>query len=322
MGTRIAPTHLDTAGPSATREAPPDGAGGVPGPYDRRVTTGDGTKGHVLPPGVGDGGGGGTAAPPVPEPTHAERARTLVAGSNRGVLSTVAADPAAGGSEASAAVAGYPFGSVATYGLDDAGRPIVFVSTMAEHTRNAAADPRASLIVTEPVPEGSDPLAAGRVTLVGELLEVRGDERPAVRDRYLAANPASAYYIDFGDFSFWRLEVAGVRYVGGYGRMSWVRAADYAAAEPDPLAGEAGAGIVEHMNADHADSLVLLARVLGGRPDTTEAVMTAVDRYGVDLVAGGPSGRGAVRVGFDAPVATPAAARPAMIRLLERARNR
>jgi putative heme iron utilization protein len=278
------------------------------------------TTGHQLPPGMAEGNGPGSGERPAPEPTHAERARTLVAGSNRGVLSTVAADPAAGGSEAAAGVAGYPFGSVATYALDEAGRPIVFVSTMAEHTRNAAADPRASLIVTEPVPEGSDPLAAGRVTLIGQLLEVTGDERPAVRDRYLAANPASAYYIDFGDFSFWRLEVAGVRYVGGYGRMSWVAPADYAAAEPDPLAGEA-AGIVEHMNADHADSLVLLARALGGRADAAQAVMTAVDRYGFDLVVGGQAGRAALRLGFDAPVSTPAAARPAMIRLVERARN-
>jgi heme iron utilization protein len=158
------------------------------------------STGHQLPPGLGDGAESGTERPPAPEPTHAERARTLVAGSNRGVLSTVALDPA-----------GYPFGSVATYAIDEVGRPIVFVSTMAEHTRNAAADPRASLIVTEPFPEGSDPLAAGRVTLIGELLEVSGEERPVVRDTYLAANPASSYYIDFGDFSFWRLEVRSVR---------------------------------------------------------------------------------------------------------------
>jgi putative heme iron utilization protein len=267
------------------------------------------STGHQLPPGLVDGSRSDSTTPPAPEPTHAERARTLVAGSNRGVLSTVALDPA-----------GYPFGSVATYAIDGAGRPIVFVSTMAEHTRNAAADPRASLIVTEPVPEGSDPLAAGRVTLLGDLLEVVGDERPAVRDRYLAANPASAYYIDFGDFSFWRLEVNSVRYVGGYGRMSWVEAADYAAAEADPLAGEPAVAIIEHMNADHADSLALMARVLAGRSDATEAVMTAVDRYGFDVVAGGPGGRAALRLGFDAPVDTPAAVRPAMVRLVERAR--
>src|SRR6185503_18905874 len=133
------------------------------------------STGHQLPPGLGSGAERGPERPPAPEPTHAERARTLVAGSNRGVLSTVALDPP-----------GYPFGSVATYALDGTGRPIVFVSTMAEHTRNASADPRASLIVTEPFPEGSDPLAAGRVTLVGDLLEVGGGERPGVRDVYLA----------------------------------------------------------------------------------------------------------------------------------------
>jgi putative heme iron utilization protein len=271
------------------------------------------STGHQLPAGMGDGqvneGEDGAARAPAPEPTHAERARTLVGAANRGVLSTVALDPP-----------GYPFGSVATYALDETGRPIVFVSTMAEHTRNAAADPRASLIVTEPFPEGSDPLAAGRVTLIGDLLEVGGDERPAVRDRYLEANPASAYYIDFGDFSFWRLEVRSVRYVGGYGRMSWVDAGDYGAAEADPLAGEAAVGILEHMNADHADSLVLMARVLGGRPDATGVVMSAVDRYGFDVVVTAPSGRAPLRLAFEAPVATPAAVRPAMIRLVERAR--
>jgi len=268
------------------------------------------SMGHQLPPNMADGGGSGPAAPPAPEPSHAERARTLVAGSNRGILSTVALDPA-----------GYPFGSVATYAIDGGGRPIVFVSTMAEHTRNASADPRASLIVTEPFPEGSDPLAAGRVTLIGDLLEVPGEERPAVRDTYLAVNPASAYYIDFGDFSFWRLEVRSVRYVGGYGRMSWVEAAEYAAAEADPLAGDEAVGVLEHMNADHAESLVLMARVLAGRSDAESAVMTAVDRYGFDVVVSGPSGRAALRLGFDAPVGTAAAVRPAMIRLVERARQ-
>jgi putative heme iron utilization protein len=192
---------------------------------------------------------------------------------------------------------------------------------MAEHTRNAAADPRASLIVSETVPEESDPLAAGRVTLIGDLLEVGADERAAVRDRYLAANPASAYYIDFGDFSFWRLELRSVRYVGGYGRMSWVGVPEYAEAEPDPLSGQAAAGILDHMNADHAGSLVLFARTLGGRADAIEARMTGIDRYGFDLVVTGSSGRAAVRLGFDVPLASPAAVPPAVIQLLEKARR-
>ena len=126
---------------------------------------------------------------------------------------------------------------------------------MAEHTQNAGHDPRASLLVAEPVPEGTDPLAAGRVTLLGDMAEVGDDDRPAVRDRYLAANPASAYYIDFGDFVFFRLDGrAPSATSAGYGRMSWVDAAGYAEAEADPLAGAPAAAIVEHMDADHAEA--------------------------------------------------------------------
>lgn len=267
------------------------------------------SEGHQLPP-VRAADGEGAAGEPAPEPSHAERARTLVSGTNRGVLSTVALDPP-----------GYPFGSVATYALDDGGRPVVFVSALAEHTRNAAADPRASLLVAETVPEGSDPLAAGRVTLVGDLLPVEGQERDAVRDVYLAANPSSGYYIDFGDFGFWRLEVGAVRYVGGYGRMSWVEAGDYASARPDPLAGEPAGSVIAHMNADHAGALALVARTLGGNPAVTGATMTAVDRYGFDLVVETPEGRGTLRIGFPDPISDPDAVRPVMVDLVRRARG-
>lgn len=266
--------------------------------------------GHQVPTG-GEGAAApstGTGGPPPPEPSHAERCRTLVASTSRGALSTLATAPA-----------GYPYGSVASYGLDDLGNPLFFVSLMAEHTQNAIRDARASLLVTEPVPDGADPLASGRVTLLGLLSSVGEDERPAVRDRYLAANPTSAYYIDFGDFTFYRLAVESIRYVGGYGRMSWVDVAAYAEAEPDPLAAVA-VGIIEHMNADHADAQVLFCRHLAGRPDTTEAVMSAVDRYGFDLVAVGPAGRATVRLGFPKECTTGQQVREAMIALVADAR--
>jgi len=250
------------------------------------------------------------AGPPPPEPTHAERSRTLVANGTRGSLSTLAVDPA-----------GYPYGSVASYALDGPGNPLFFISLMAEHTQNAIHDPRASLLVIEPAPEGADPLAFGRVTLLGLLTAVTDEERPAVRDFYLAANPSSGYYIDFADFGFYRLDVQSVRYVGGYGRMSWVDAASYALAEPDPLAG-AAAGIIEHMNADHADAQVLYCRYLAGRPDTTEASMSAVDRYGFEMIAVGPSGRRAVRLGFSEPCSTATEVREAMVTMVAEARRR
>ena len=270
----------------------------------------DRPTGHDVP--TGDEGGAaptsGAAGPPPPEPSHAERCRTLVESATRGALSTLAGDPA-----------GYPYGSVASFGLDDRGNPLFFVSLMAEHTQNAIRDPRASLLVTEPVPDGADPLASGRVTLMGLLSPVADDDRPTARERYLAANPTSSYYIDFGDFTFYRLDVESIRYVGGYGRMSWVDAAGYAAAEPDPLT-DSAAGIIEHMNADHADAQVLFCRHLLGRADTTEATMSAVDRYGFEMIAVSPAGRAAVRLGFPEECATGEQVRAAMVAMVADAR--
>lgn len=230
--------------------------------------------------------------------------------SNRGALSTLAPEPA-----------GYPYGSVATYGLDVRGNPIFFVSLMAEHTQNAIRDARASLLVTEPVPDGADPLASGRATLMGDLSPVADADRPAAQATYLAANPTAEYYIDFGDFTFYRLDVAAIRYVGGYGRMSWVDAGAYGAAEADPLA-PAAAGIIGHMNADHAEAQVLFCRHLAGHADTTAATMSAVDRYGFEMVAQGPAGRAAVRMGFPEPCTTADEVRKAMVAMVSEARRR
>ena len=224
-------------------------------------------------------------------------------------MSTLAVDPA-----------GYPYGSVASYGLDDRGNPLFFVSLMAEHTQNAIGDPRASLLVAEPVPDGADPLASGRATLMGRFEAIEEADRDSARDRYLVANPSASYYIEFGDFVFYRLTVESIRYVGGYGRMSWVDAEEYALAEADPLAGSA-TGIIAHMNADHADSQVLYCRHLAGHPDTTSASMSAVDRYGFEMIAITPNGRHAVRLGFPEPCADANQVRVAMVALIADART-
>ena len=267
--------------------------------------------GHVIP---GYEPGSEPVAPPTnpaPEPSHAERVRTLVAGQTRGSLSTLAVDPP-----------GTPFGSIVTYGLDGRGRPVSFVSTLAEHTRNLLADPRASLLVLEAVPDGNDPLAASRATLLGRMERVADEaEAEAAKVAYLVANP-QAFYVAYGDFLCVRLEVEHVRYVGGFGRMSWVDPGDYAAAEPDPLAAHA-AGIVAHMNADHAGALVELCHAYAGRVDVTAARMTAIDRYGFEVVADvtGPRQQSAFRVGFRTEQAAPDGVRKELVAMLHAARR-
>ncbi len=150
--------------------------------------------------------------------SDAARARELVESATTGFLSTLAVDPT-----------GYPFGSVVAYALDDAGRPLLCISHLAEHARNLAHDPRASLLAVEAGAAGEDPLALGRVTLLANARLVEGDDLASVRERWTSAHPDAAY-VGFADFRFWRLDVVSVRFVGGFGRMSWIDAADYASA--------------------------------------------------------------------------------------------
>lgn len=203
-------------------------------------------------------------------PTDAELSRTLTSSKTFGSLATMSVE-----------CPGFPFGSLVAFGVDDSGRPLLCLSAMAEHSRNMAADPKASLMVTEY--DGSDDLLAlARVTLVGEMAKIDGDERQTCLDRYLVTHPG-AYYTGFHDFAVYRLEVTNVRYVGGFARMSWVSAGQYATAEPDPLA-QSAAGIIAHMNDDHADALVAYCRVFGD-VEATSAVLVGVDRYGMNMRA-------------------------------------
>src|SRR3981189_1793488 len=156
--------------------------------------------------------------PAVAEPTYAERARTLVYLGRIGSLSTL-----------SGKQPGFPFGSVMPYGLDDHGRPILLISTMAMHTQNLQADSRASLLVTQIVTQedAGDPLGASRVTLVGNVLLVPAAEVAEARKLYLARFANSKYWVDFEDFSFYRMNVVDVYYVGGFGVMAWVSSSEH-----------------------------------------------------------------------------------------------
>lgn len=249
--------------------------------------------------------------PPAPSRrmTPGEEARTLVAGATRGSLATLAVEPV-----------GHPFASLVPYGVLADGSPVLFVSARAEHTRNLAADARASLLVAEPDADG-DPLAAGRVTLLGHVHAIEGDASLAhARAAYLAANPGAASYIDFGDFSFRRLGVERVRWVGGFGRMAWCDASGYANAEAGPIRPVA-AGAIDHLNKDHRDALMAAARSLGGHPDATAARAQRIDRYGIDLELDTPRGPAETRVGFDRAVTDAATLRQACVALARRARR-
>jgi hypothetical protein len=243
----------------------------------------------------------------VPEPTFAERARTLASLGRTGTLSTI-----------SRRHAGHPFASVMPYAIDSVGRPQFLISTMAMHTQNLEADPRASLLVIQPDWSG-DPLAAGRLTLMGEARRLDGAATAEARSTYLARHERAGYWVDFDDFAFWRLDVIDVYFVGGFAAMDWVSAADYAAAQADPLRDIAG-GIVEHMNRDHADALIAYARHYAGEA-AEEATMVTVDRLGFKLRLRQAQRLSSVRIAFPREVTTAEESRTVLIEMLHRARG-
>jgi len=207
-----------------------------------------------------------------------------------------------------------------TVAFDDRGRPLFLLSTLAEHTGNLEARADASVLVTEPLGSHDQPLALGRVTILGTCKRVDGDDAKSVRETFLKQQPNASYYVDFSDFAFYRLEPMALRYVGGFGRMSWVTADDYRVAEPDPLT-DAAEEILTHMNTDHAEAVLAYARVLASMPEATAATMTAVDRYGFDLAVKTPEGPRATRLEFDEPVTTSDEVRRAMVAMVKRARS-
>ncbi len=249
----------------------------------------------------------GPGLPQLPEPTYAERVRTLIALSSIATLSTL-----------SRKHAGFPFGSLMPYALDGAGRPIFLISNMAMHTQNLKADARASLFVAQTAAD-DDPLGAARATMMGHIELISQADIATAREQYLARHPNSRYWVDFSDFNFFRLQPTDVYYVGGFGVMGWVDAKEYEQALPDPLA-ESAAGILSHMNADHVDSMILLART-HAQIEASEATMTSVDRLGFSLRLKTQEGMKGARINFPHAVATPQETRKTLVEMVRQAGN-
>jgi heme oxygenase (biliverdin-IX-beta and delta-forming) len=212
---------------------------------------------------------------------------------------------------------GWPFASVMPYALTEDAAPVFLISGMAIHTQNVLADPRVSLLVMQSAGD-ADPLGSPRATLLGTA---RRMDQPAdeIRAAYLDRHPSARYWIDFSDFSFFRLDVSDVYYVGGFGVMGWVEANDYHAAEPDPLL-DCATEILEHMNADHATALREITRHFGSL-DAEAATMVSVDRLGFVVRAHTAQGMKGLRIAFPEDVRSREDARRVLVAMTREART-
>ncbi|MEB2344656.1 MAG: DUF2470 domain-containing protein [Deltaproteobacteria bacterium] len=202
--------------------------------------------------------------------SSARRARALLRRAPAGVLSTT-----------SQSMPGYPFGSFAPFVLTREGRPLLYLSRLAEHARNLAAQPHACLTVAEAVL--GDPQAVARASVLGEAHQAAGAEHAALAERFFALFPEQRDYEPLGDFGFWWLEPVRVRWIGGFGEIGWIGRDAWLLDTPEWQLREAG--IVGHMNEDHRDAMAAMLRARG--EEAGDVTMLACDPEGFHLRSAG-----------------------------------
>ncbi len=237
-------------------------------------------------------------------PSQAEAGRTLLAAADDAVLATIDSED-------------YPYASVVEYIPTDDGDIVLFLSDLASHTQNAKSNDRASVVISESATIGQV-LALGRVSCQGRIAVV--DDRELYRDAYLERHPQASGYIDFSDFNFYRLEVERARYIGGFGRMSWIERDEWTTAEVDPLVGGA-ADVIEHMNDDHAHNILDYVHAFTDRDWAESATMIRLDRLGFDVRAENDERSEEIRMTFRSPRETHESIHSVMVHLARDARK-
>lgn len=226
-------------------------------------------------------------------------ARTLVRSVDTGILSSMSTE-----------LPGYPFGSVTPFVLTEQGQALIYVSDIAQHTKNMQADPKVSLTVLAPRGEGENSQAAGRVTLVGDARPAKEDEAPGFLARYLALFPEARAYAGSHGFAVYVIEPKRVRHIAGFGQIFWVEAEDWLlpTAEWSPTA----QGILDHMNQDHLPALRHMAGDAGTQAESV--ALLSIDPEGFHL---GVDGR-VLYCRFPSPCMTTDEVRAAMVALARR----
>jgi heme iron utilization protein len=232
----------------------------------------------------------------------AKLARSLLRRSRQGALATLRAG------------SGDPYCSLVNVASHGDGSPILLISRLALHTQNILSDSRVSLMLDERAQ--GDPLEGSRIMLAGRAEQASGDAVASLRRRYLSAHPSAEAFVDFKDFSFFRIRPAGAHLVAGFGRIVDLEPEQFLTEMSDAGALlEAEQGAIEHMNADHRDAMNLYAtKLLGAEPADWNC--TGCDPDGIDMQAGSTT----LRLDFPERVTGPGELRKMLVRLAGEAR--
>jgi heme iron utilization protein len=239
---------------------------------------------------------------PTPDFDAARLARSLLRRSRQGALATLVPG------------SGDPYCSLVNVASHPDGSPILLISRLALHTQNLLGDARISLMLDERA-EG-DPLEGSRIMLPGRAEQASGDDVAMLRRRYLNAHPSAEVFVNFKDFSFFRIRPTGAHLVAGFGRIVDLKPEQFLTDISDAAALlEAEQGAVDHMNADHREAMNLYAtRLLGA--DSADWRCTGCDPGGMDMAAGATT----LRLDFPERVTSGTELRKMLVRLAGEAR--
>jgi len=230
-------------------------------------------------------------------------ARSLLRRSRQGALATLMRG------------SGDPYCSLVNVASHCDGSPILLISRLALHTRNLLDDPRVSLMLDERA-EG-DPLEGARIMLAGRAEQAGDTDEAVLRRRYLNAHPSAEVFVNFKDFSFFRIQPSTAHMVAGFGRIVDLTPDRFLTdiSDADGLI-EAEQGAIEHMNADHRDAMNLYATKLLGAEES-DWRCTGCDPDGMDMQSGAKT----LRLQFPRRIVTPAALRQVLKELAQQART-
>ncbi len=228
--------------------------------------------------------------------------RSLLRRSRQGALATLMAG------------SGDPYCSLVNVASHADASPILLISRLALHTKNILADTRVSLMLDERA--AGDPLEGARIMLAGRAEEASGDLAALLRRRYLNAHPSAEAFVDFKDFSFFRITPIGGHLVAGFGRIIDLAPEQFLTdiGDASELL-EAEQGAVEHMNEDHREAMNLYATKLLGA-EGADWTCTGCDPDGMDMQAGSAT----LRLDFPERVTSGTGLRKMLVRLAGEAR--
>ena len=164
---------------------------------------------------------------------------------------------------------GHPLSTAVNVVPDGAGRLLMLLSDLAEHTVNIRQNPAVSLMWIE---DGhSDWQAAQRLSVTGSLTPISLEEG----ERLLRIFPHMRDYLQL-DFHFFALQPERARWIPGFGKAVWLSGDELLPVHGWDAAREWG--MVEHMNADHRDACDHYLSLLGQPGEGAQ--MLAVDPWG------------------------------------------